>query len=521
MNFLEKSHCRHLRRRHRKAGAGQAHVFTGVKDFVSLKKLVYLYNCLQHIGSLSDDTIFRLSMQYFTRNQLNRIISLLYKRAKSKKLDVDNTIQSYRKGEDGAVDTLVNLMRTDALKPALFKAVLAHLHALIEQKGSGIQDPDGICSRLGQIGSIFELNTIEIELLLAMYLKSYDAAIDSLYDLLCDSTGLLRYPGRPASMHRALSIMTGHTSGEVTKALSRHSTIIKAGLISDEGEIAGEVSEFLAGTSSTPITGKYFAEYGGESVPLEYHTIDKKRLETIRNLIAHKPKDAPVNILLYGPPGTGKTEFAKYVARRLNRRLIVKRGSDLLSMWVGMTEKNIRRAFAEAEQDRAVLCIDEADSFLGSRENAVRSWEITQVNEFLTNMENFRGMLICSTNFKRIVDSAAIRRFTIKMAFDYLNAEGAMIFYNLFFGKLIDAPLPDSLKEEVRTLPHLTPGDFKVVYQKYSFFEKSQQPRAKPVAWDSGHRPVRPGRHDSAELLTCAPRPEAVVSACISRRDCS
>ncbi len=80
-----------------------------------------------------------------------------------------------------------------------------------------------------------------------------------------------------------------------------------------------------------------------------------------------------MNLLLYGIPGTGKTEFAKYTARRLRRRLIIRRASDLLSMWVGQSEKLIRESFKEAEHDKAVLFIDEADTFLGSRENAARS----------------------------------------------------------------------------------------------------------------------------------------------------
>jgi len=178
-----------------------------------------------------------------------------------------------------------------------------------------------------------------------------------------------------------------------------------------------------------------------------------------------------MNLLLYGNPGTGKTEFAKYIARRTNRRLIVKRASDLLNMYVGETEKNMRRAFMEAERDKAILFIDEADSLLGSRENAVRSWEVTEVNEMLTNMETFRGMLICATNFKQIVDSAAIRRFNIKLEFDFLKPEGNLAFYEMFLKGLYSSPMSATEIELVKSLSNLTPGDFKVVYQKYSFYD--------------------------------------------------
>ena len=117
----------------------------------------------------------------------------------------------------------------------------------------------------------------------------------------------------------------------------------------------------------------------------------------ITHLLSDK---SPCNvILLHGPPGTGKTQFARYVATRLERDLMVKTASELQSMWIGEAEKNIARAFREAERDGAILFIDEADSFLFSRESAHRMWEVSQVNEFLCQMENFKGILICATDF--------------------------------------------------------------------------------------------------------------------------
>ncbi len=181
-----------------------------------------------------------------------------------------------------------------------------------------------------------------------------------------------------------------------------------------------------------------------------------------------------MNILLYGPPGTGKTEFAKFVARSMDRRLVIKQASDLLSCWVGETEKIIKGVFQEAEKDKAILFIDEADSMLGSREGASHSWEITSVNEMLTNIETFTGMLICSTNFKKVVDSAAIRRFNVKLEFDYLTSEGALKFYEIFLTKLIGSSLNEKDKTKLSELCGLTPGDFKVVYQKYLLFEKNE-----------------------------------------------
>jgi transitional endoplasmic reticulum ATPase len=181
-----------------------------------------------------------------------------------------------------------------------------------------------------------------------------------------------------------------------------------------------------------------------------------------------------MNLLLYGPPGTGKTEFAKCISRHLNRRLVIKRASDLLSMWVGGSEKNIRQAFQEAEKDTAVLFIDEADSLLGAREGAQHSWEVTQVNEMLTNMESFRGMVICATNFKQIVDCAAIRRFNIKLEFDCLTPQGVMTFYKLFLVGMPETPLTERDAAKLGAMSGLTPGDFKVVHERYSFINRKE-----------------------------------------------
>ena len=85
-----------------------------------------------------------------------------------------------------------------------------------------------------------------------------------------------------------------------------------------------------------------------------------------------------MNLLLSGAPGTGKTEFVKYLGSALNTKVIVKMGSDLLDMYVGGTERNIRCAFEEAEAEKAILFLDEIDGLVQNRERAVRSWEVSR-----------------------------------------------------------------------------------------------------------------------------------------------
>src|SRR5690606_41138815 len=107
---------------------------------------------------------------------------------------------------------------------------------------------------------------------------------------------------------------------------------------------------------------------------------------------------------------------------RRERRLHVRRGSDLLTPYRGRTEQNLAAAFREARHDRAVLMIDEVDSFLRDRREARHSWEVTGVNEMLTQMETFSGIFIACTNLVAGLDTAAPRRLDIKVRMDYLTA---------------------------------------------------------------------------------------------------
>lgn len=175
------------------------------------------------------------------------------------------------------------------------------------------------------------------------------------------------------------------------------------------------------------------------------------------------------NLLFHGPPGTGKSELARYIAGQLDRELIVKRASDLLNAYVGATEQLIGRAFEEAEREEAVLVLDEADTFLFSRDRAVRSWEISFTNEFLTRMERYRGILICTTNRMADLDQASIRRFNHKIRFDYLTPEGNRVFYDRFLKSLVKADLSGEDKRTLQSLFRLAPGDFKVVRDRFAF----------------------------------------------------
>ena len=136
--------------------------------------------------------------------------------------------------------------------------------------------------------------------------------------------------------------------------------------------------------------------------------------------------------------------------------------SDLLDHWVGKTEKAIRAAFDEAEEENAILFLDELDGLMQDRTGATANWEITQVNELLDSMERFRGVMVGATNFKDHLDAAVLRRFTYKLEFGYLEQAGK----HIFFDRAFKTPLTDKEAARLDAIQNLTPGDFKTASQK-------------------------------------------------------
>ena len=182
-------------------------------------------------------------------------------------------------------------------------------------------------------------------------------------------------------------------------------------------------------------------------------------------------------LCLYGPPGTGKTAFGRWLADQLGMPLHIKRASDLLSKYVGDTERNIAQAFMDAADAGAVLLMDEVDSFLQDRSGARRSWEVTEVNEMLSQMESFSGILVASTNLMDGLDQAALRRFDLKLKFDYLKPDQAWTLFERQCQALGLPTPPGALKRELDHLRVLTPGDFATVARQYRL-RPAQDPAA-------------------------------------------
>lgn len=204
---------------------------------------------------------------------------------------------------------------------------------------------------------------------------------------------------------------------------------------------------------------------GARPVVTQYR-LDRLNLETryrVERIIEALKARQRGTLCFYGPPGTGKTALAEHIAAALDRPLTIRRASDLMSKYVGETEQQIATMFARAEEDGAILLLDEADSFMQSRQQAVRNYEVSEVNEMLQGMERFNGIFICTTNLFDRLDEAALRRFSFKIRFmPLLPAQRE----SMFVDEALDGDatrLDAGMRQQLAALDGLTPGDFATV----------------------------------------------------------
>jgi len=194
-------------------------------------------------------------------------------------------------------------------------------------------------------------------------------------------------------------------------------------------------------------------------------------------------------LCFYGPAGTGKTALAEHIAKELQRPLMIRQASDLVSKFVGETEQNMAKMFGEAQSEEAVLLLDEADSYLRSRQLAQRSYEVSEVNEMLQGMERFAGIFICTTNLFLDIDEAALRRFTFKIQFKPLTAAQRE---RMFMAEACaGAALRAEHGQRLARLDLLTPGDFAAVKRQVEILGEAFDPDEFLSQLEAEHR-VKP-----------------------------
>lgn len=119
-------------------------------------------------------------------------------------------------------------------------------------------------------------------------------------------------------------------------------------------------------------------------------------------------------VLFYGPSGTGKTLTATLLGNQLNKDVYRIDLSQVVSKYIGETEKNLEKVFSKAENKNWILFFDEADALFGKRtsvQNAHDRYANQEVSYLLQRIEDYAGLLILASNFKNNIDSAFMRRF--------------------------------------------------------------------------------------------------------------
>ncbi len=186
--------------------------------------------------------------------------------------------------------------------------------------------------------------------------------------------------------------------------------------------------------------------------------------ETHYNDVCRRLKDkgyrSGFTCLFYGAPGTGKTETVLQLARQTGRDILQVNISEIKSMWVGESEKNIKSVFDQyrAKVDKAtvapILLFNEADAIIGKRqegaERAVEKMENSIQNIILQEMETLNGILIATTNLAQNMDKAFERRFLYKIKFNKPTLEARMQIWHSM-------------------LPELKEADIKVLAERYDF----------------------------------------------------
>jgi ATP-dependent 26S proteasome regulatory subunit len=191
--------------------------------------------------------------------------------------------------------------------------------------------------------------------------------------------------------------------------------------------------------------------------------------QTLRHIVAHVRQRARVyekwgfrskssrglgiSALFTGSSGTGKTMASEVLANELNLDLYRIDLSQVVSKYIGETEKNLRRVFDVAERAGAVLLFDEADALFGKRSEVKDSHDRhanIEVSYLLQRMEEYSGLAILTTNMKKALDSAFLRRIRFFVKFPFPDFEQRSAIWRSIFP--VDTPIDDLQFEQLAQL---------------------------------------------------------------------
>lgn len=203
--------------------------------------------------------------------------------------------------------------------------------------------------------------------------------------------------------------------------------------------------------------------------------------EVINRLVAWGIKDKKsgidARIIFYGAAGTGKTMTAYSLAKSLKRQVLAFDCSKILSMYVGESEKNVRKIFdtfydlCEKTKTEPILLLNEADQFLSSRSSGINSSADQMHNQmqniFLEQIENFKGMLIATTNLLENIDKAFSRRFNYKIEFKKPDEAQRIELWKKMLPK--DAPYEENFDSLPLSKYSLTGGQINLIVKNTAY----------------------------------------------------
>ena len=211
---------------------------------------------------------------------------------------------------------------------------------------------------------------------------------------------------------------------------------------------------YLEDSSKRPFKNLIFNKAEAGQVKRLHELMSVENLNRIFETMKAEGMRTGFTCLFYGAPGTGKTETAWQLAKATGRKVLCADVASLKGMYVGESEKNTRRLFAdyraalEENELTPILLFNEADAILGVRmentKRAVDKMENSVQNILLEEMENFNGILIATTNLTGNLDPAFERRFLYKVRFEK-PAEGTR-------ARIWQSIIPDLSEEEARQL---------------------------------------------------------------------